>query len=207
MRGARSFLILLFSVASCSVALASSIGPAIVWRSEELRTRSQKAGTSSGFADSAFVTYEAGVVDTTVATRFPVVMNIGTSDSLQNIVVNCVFDAAISNPASDDTVYVALDASNDNGVTWRILNSGSIGINGFATGAATAGVLRGYIFFNGKANSTTNVTGRSPGLIPTSSYGSWFGDRMLRVRTLSGSGGGNTAAHFRIFITYPSIPQ
>ena len=162
------------------------------------------AGGSQGFVDSTSETFEAGIIDTSVAFGAKCYPNINVPDSLQFISIGIIFDTSIGNPAADDTMYVALDASNDNGQTWRILNSGNIGINGFTTGAASVANTRGSVLFNGKPNSTTNVLGRSPVGLPQASYGGWFGHSLFRVRILGGSGGGNNAARFTAFATYPT---
>lgn len=206
MRKALGVLILLLAGATSAFAQTS---PSHEWRTEPLRFRTSVAGVP-GYADSTLISLTAAgaELDTSLSITSRIYPHMSVPDSLQNIIVWGTFWEPGSNGTtagafdSGDTVYVAIDASNDNGQTWRSLNPG-IGINGFGTGQTLLGTARANTLFCGKVNSTTNVTGRSPVVLPTTSYGGWFGYTLLRVRTMTSAAvAGPIQA--KLFITYPT---
>jgi hypothetical protein len=204
MRGARILLILTLALVFCGVALASS-GPEVAWKSQRLKFRTQTtAGGATGYLDRDLVTMlSGGAIDTSVAFAFRCVPNLAIPDSLNNIIVLPVFTSATD---AADTVYVALDGSNDNGRTWQILNTVNTAntVNGFTAGAvAGMAQIRTPVYFNARASSTTNVLGRSPVIIPASVYSAWFGWTLFRVRLLSASFI-SLPSGINVFVVYPS---
>ena len=206
MRNALAVLILLVLTA---VPALAQFAPEIPWETRALRFQSV---STAGTVDSMVATLTSGELDTSAAFPSRVRVHMGTPDSLQyvGVWVQTILPATgvLSSFDSADSVYLALDGSADNGVTWRTLTTG-IGINGFGEGAAFAGSssLRGFVLFNGAANSATNVLGRSPGLIPTSNYGGWYGWPLLRVRTMASAAAFQSSIQIRLLVTYPADKQ
>lgn len=204
MRNALAVLILLCVSAVPSLA---QVPPEVNWKSENLKFRST---STAGIVDSFLATYSAGgELDTTAAISVRSRVHLSVPDSSQFVTVwiqtISPVTGLLSGFDSADSIYVAVDGSSDNGVTWRTLTDG-IGINGFRTGSAMVGssALRAITSFNGKPNSTTNVLGRSPVIIPTSNYGGWFGWNLLRLRFMGSAAAFQSPIQCRAFITYPA---
>ena len=133
----------------------------------------------------------------------PVMPTAGYADSLNNLIV---YVRLTGNLDAGDSIYVALDGSYNFGANWVTLNSGSIGKDGFVSGAnITSQAIIGRVVFNAKENSTTNVTGVSPVLTPTQVYGSWWGYQTLRVRVRSDVSNDLAANAYQLYVTFPAL--
>ena len=167
------------------------------WVTERLAIRTLKAATADGGANDSLTASlgAAATLDTTVAFKYPVRSVPALGDSQNVVIVNVAFNAAI---ASGESLMVHVEASGDNGNSWRLLNSGSIPF-----GAPISGqVQQGQVIVSGKANSATNVTMFSPVLPANTAYGAWFGWPKLRLKIGSDRSAAMVANSYQVWVSY-----
>lgn len=185
--------------AALLLGVAGSASAELKWVTERLAFRTLKAATPYGGANDSLVNSlgAAATLDTTVAFKYPVRTIPGLADSAQFIIAHVSFASAI---ASGESLYVNVEGSGDNGVTWRLLNAGTIPIGAPLTGQ----VQQGHIVITAKPNSSTNTTAFSPVLTPLSQmYGGWFGYPKLRLKFSSDRSGAMAGLNtYQVWVSY-----